>query len=846
MTDWIADLTNYVRTNAANFSDAAFAYQLPEGRSDPAVVIAPPTEGIAYNEQLPDRYRGQYRAVVTTKSIADAHDYAEEILRLLTLFNTRVGSFTVMRSFPLRTPIVFPKANSDLFEVSIPFEIIMVDRRIRIGSDLVGSSSLSMGTFSLAAQGVLAINGGASFQLDPFMAIGVAAGHSGDADMMLQPFLLSGASTTSIAAVLDTTIDAFTMSGTGASSAFPGQLISTLAEFAINANATTRIEMAGGYTMGDFTISGAAKPGITALAAVTLDDFAANASAVTFFPATATIVMDDFTATASAEISTDAGAIIGMDDFALSANADMPLEATMGVSFPALTLAGSAPMKIEGSSIVMMDDFTLVATDSGSKQGSASLSMDDFTLVASAALLVDAVVTLSMDDFTLAGTGETEISSVAATTMGEFTTSSIAATFLPATANIQMDDFIVAATATPSLIDGVASVVMDDFTAAATSVLGQSGDAFVDIPAWTIAAAGSFKIDSSATMAMDDFIVVSAAHSSIYASGNVTLGDFSSSGISQIDIEGVTSTVMGSFTANGTSENIIPGTATITIDAFTLATAANSSVSASAALSMDAFSISANGNIAPSGGNETETDALLARMTVAPDATLEGHINTLIKAIKDTNAWSIMDRVYLPILHDQQASLVDWTGNGSDITLTGSPVYTNYKGIAIAGSGYGSIGLDVTSLTNFDTSGFNGHWGAAWHTLNTAVSDSRCLRDSGNKHFVRTDSRQFRIFGGSNGQFPVPAANQGVAHLVTASATDSMEEHFSDGSLIRNDTVPGASAGSGSMDIGWGSNNAANNAICAGYWIGGKLTRQQGIDVTAAVKTFLDAVLVYP
>lgn len=134
MGNWIVDITNWVRANVQTFESSAFAFQLPEGAPDPALVIAPPIDGLEYSRELPDWYRGKFQAVVVSGSISDARDYGNEILRALTMKDTVVGSIKLVKSVAETIPIVFPKSDSDQFECSVTFNVAFIDTRIRTGS----------------------------------------------------------------------------------------------------------------------------------------------------------------------------------------------------------------------------------------------------------------------------------------------------------------------------------------------------------------------------------------------------------------------------------------------------------------------------------------------------------------------------------------------------------------------------------------------------------------------------------------------------------------------------------------------------------------------------------------
>lgn len=253
------------------------------------------------------------------------------------------------------------------------------------------------------------------------------------------------------------------------------------------------------------------------------------------------------------------------------------------------------------------------------------------------------------------------------------------------------------------------------------------------------------------------------------------------------------------------------------------------------------------GIVAGGGGNEAETDALLARMVVAPDATLEGHINTCIAAIKAAGAWAKLDGLFLPCLHTEQASLLEWKNAFADGVLTGGAVWQQFKGIPIAGNQGMTTGFNFASLTQFDAVNRSGHWGGVIHTPNSG-SDSRDLRDGTNTTNNRSDNGQARLFGGENYVW-TPTTTEAAVFAVSASAALSEERAFVNGTQTGSDATPGGTSASGTLDIGrgaYGANSGTNDAIYAGLFVGAHLTQAEGEGLTAAIKTLADNVLVYP
>lgn len=75
-----------------------------------------------------------------------------------------------------------------------------------------------------------------------------------------------------------------------------------------------------------------------------------------------------------------------------------------------------------------------------------------------------------------------------------------------------------------------------------------------------------------------------------------------------------------------------------------------------------------------------EATALFARMSVAPDATRKGHIDTLIGVLKTAGIWSKLDLFYILAAHDAQAARLNWVSSSYDCTAVNSPTFTVDRG----------------------------------------------------------------------------------------------------------------------------------------------------------------------
>jgi hypothetical protein len=68
------------------------------------------------------------------------------------------------------------------------------------------------------------------------------------------------------------------------------------------------------------------------------------------------------------------------------------------------------------------------------------------------------------------------------------------------------------------------------------------------------------------------------------------------------------------------------------------------------------------GTFTPGGGPvySPEAQALFNAMTVQPDATRKGLLNTCINSLKSAGVWSLMDVIWCEASHDRQASKLNW------------------------------------------------------------------------------------------------------------------------------------------------------------------------------------------
>ena len=115
------------------------------------------------------------------------------------------------------------------------------------------------------------------------------------------------------------------------------------------------------------------------------------------------------------------------------------------------------------------------------------------------------------------------------------------------------------------------------------------------------------------------------------------------------------------------------------------------------------------------GGVSYEAEALtyFAAMSVAPDDTRKGHLNTLIASLKTAGVWAKLDGLYIMAAHDAQAARVNAVNPASVATANGTITFTTDRGYAGNGTtGYLNTGFNPTTAPSPKYARNSAHMGA--------------------------------------------------------------------------------------------------------------------------------------
>lgn len=243
---------------------------------------------------------------------------------------------------------------------------------------------------------------------------------------------------------------------------------------------------------------------------------------------------------------------------------------------------------------------------------------------------------------------------------------------------------------------------------------------------------------------------------------------------------------------------------------------------------------------------ETETDALIARLSPAPDATHKLQINTLIAALKSASVWSKLDGFYLNCMASAGQITENWVSSSYDQT-NNSGTFTANSGVAGNGStAYESSTFNPSTATTPNFQRDSAHLWA--YSLSTGTSDGSGTYEVGSTgpsgwalSTGRSDQGDAPR-GGINASFvnyPVQANCKGMYVLSRTGA--SAIGMYKDGSSIGTDTSTTTGAPGNFTMAALRYNTFYSSKPLAGWGFGGGLTGADVSAMSSAIATYLTA-----
>jgi hypothetical protein len=237
---------------------------------------------------------------------------------------------------------------------------------------------------------------------------------------------------------------------------------------------------------------------------------------------------------------------------------------------------------------------------------------------------------------------------------------------------------------------------------------------------------------------------------------------------------------------------------------------------------------------------EAETTALLVRMSVAPDSTRRGQINTLIASLKTAGVWAKLDALYVMAAHDAQAARQNWKQNAFNLTGVNSPTFTTDRGYR----GDGSTSY-LDSAFNPTTAGGlfvqdNAHLG-----LWALTSDTSSIFDIGNTNArmtLRTSGGAMvtRLNDATNTSGTVPDS---AGYSLLSRSLSASYSRYKNGSAITDAVVASTGMTNAAMTVCGVASAAQFSARqqAVAHW-GASLTAAEASALQTALQTYLTAV----
>lgn len=242
---------------------------------------------------------------------------------------------------------------------------------------------------------------------------------------------------------------------------------------------------------------------------------------------------------------------------------------------------------------------------------------------------------------------------------------------------------------------------------------------------------------------------------------------------------------------------------------------------------------------------ETETDALIARLSPAPDSTHKVQINTLIAALKSASVWSKLDGFYINCMASAGQITENWVSSNYD--------QTNNGGTFTADSGVAGNGASAYESTTFNPStasspNFQRNSAHLWaYSLSTAASASSIdVGSTGTAGWGMSVGRSdqanaSRGFINSSTVTNYPAQANCKGMYVLTRTTSTLTTMYKDGSSIGTDTAA-STVDPGNFTMAALRYNALySDKALAGWGFGGGLTGADVSAMSSAIATYLTA-----
>ncbi len=351
------------------------------------------------------------------------------------------------------------------------------------------------------------------------------------------------------------------------------------------------------------------------------------------------------------------------------------------------------------------------------------------------------------------------------------------------------------------------------------------------------AGAASLVVTNDLTGAIDPILGSGAANLTISGAGagvvDAILSQAAADQVNQADSAANVDPIISA----GAASVRATAAATASVDAILGSGAVAAKVQASSAGVIGAI-LGTGAGVVAGASNEAETDALIARMTVAPTATREGHINTLIKGLKDDGLWAKLDGLWVCAAHDKQAALLNW--KSTSFTLPDNAGDTLVD----------SVGLqsDLGTSDVWDTGFSPANNGVAWDNNGAHVGLWR-TKNSGGQMVALVGSTALEIFESAGavmeGTYNAGAYSSGTVtgfpadgHVLLNAIVGATSDLYFNGSVANTGGNPGGLDAVANVVFA----NGLMDTIVRVAHLGGDLTGTEITNLYNRLNTFITAV----